>query len=336
MPRDANGNYTLTAENPVVTGTTITPLWANATMDDLASEMTNSLSRDGQGGMRAPMLFSDGTTSAPGITFATETTLGLLRPSSSVMSVTVLANEVARFNAGNQLELFRNAEWQVALSGDLTADRIINVPAGNITSTDQQAVNNELDGQDTALQALIDQNILDIADNVETIGLNRTDINQNIVDINTNAGAIATNAGDIATNTGDIATNAGDIATNTADIIVNGVAIVANADAIDAINAEHIWGVIDGGDGTVVASNGLTAVRNSSGRYTITLDTARASVNYMIQATAQRDSGDTPVNCYVGRNSANPITTTTFAIRTVDNTAAIGDCYRLFISVQGG
>ena len=51
MPRDAGGNYTLPGGNPVVTGTVITSTWANPTMSDIANEITNSLSRNGQGGM---------------------------------------------------------------------------------------------------------------------------------------------------------------------------------------------------------------------------------------------------------------------------------------------
>ena len=48
MSRDGNGNYSLPAGNPVVTGTTITTTWANNTLSDLASAMTASLAKDGQ------------------------------------------------------------------------------------------------------------------------------------------------------------------------------------------------------------------------------------------------------------------------------------------------
>ncbi|GAF72642.1 unnamed protein product, partial [marine sediment metagenome] len=51
MPRDGSGNYTLPSGNPVVSGTLITPSWANPTMSDLGNEMTDSLSRSGKGGM---------------------------------------------------------------------------------------------------------------------------------------------------------------------------------------------------------------------------------------------------------------------------------------------
>ena len=54
MPRDANGNYTLPPSNPVIAGTPITASWANPTMQDLGQEITNSLSRNGEGGMLVP------------------------------------------------------------------------------------------------------------------------------------------------------------------------------------------------------------------------------------------------------------------------------------------
>ena len=73
MPRDGSGNYTLPAGNPVVTGTTVSSTWANATFSDIASALTGSLSRLGQGGMLVAFQNSDGTVGSPGITWANET-----------------------------------------------------------------------------------------------------------------------------------------------------------------------------------------------------------------------------------------------------------------------
>lgn len=47
MPRDVNGNYSLPAGNPVVTLTNISSSWANSTLQDIATALTNSLSVDG-------------------------------------------------------------------------------------------------------------------------------------------------------------------------------------------------------------------------------------------------------------------------------------------------
>ena len=83
MPRDANGNYTLPAGNPVVTQTLITSVWANSTMNDVAAALTDSLDRTGKGGATAAMRFADGTDSAPGITFNNDVSLGFYRDSGS-------------------------------------------------------------------------------------------------------------------------------------------------------------------------------------------------------------------------------------------------------------
>jgi len=89
MPRNASGTYTLPSGNPVVAGTTTEATWANTTLDDVANELTNSLSRTGAGGMLAPFRLADGTVGAPGIAFLNETSSGLYRPSASNVSMAV-------------------------------------------------------------------------------------------------------------------------------------------------------------------------------------------------------------------------------------------------------
>ena len=65
MARDANGVYTLPLPD-VQANTTIQSVWANTTMDDIATALTDSLDRQGRGGMLAPFQFSDGAEAAPG------------------------------------------------------------------------------------------------------------------------------------------------------------------------------------------------------------------------------------------------------------------------------
>lgn len=48
MARDGSGNYNLPAGNPVVTGTVISSTQFNSTMTDIATAMTQSISKDGQ------------------------------------------------------------------------------------------------------------------------------------------------------------------------------------------------------------------------------------------------------------------------------------------------
>jgi hypothetical protein len=51
MSRNGSGTYTLPAGNPVVTGTTIASTWANNTLSDIASTLTDSVAADGQTAM---------------------------------------------------------------------------------------------------------------------------------------------------------------------------------------------------------------------------------------------------------------------------------------------
>ena len=48
MSRNGTGTYTLPAGNPVVTGTTISSTWANTSLSDIATALTQSLAKDGQ------------------------------------------------------------------------------------------------------------------------------------------------------------------------------------------------------------------------------------------------------------------------------------------------
>ena len=48
MSRDANGTYSLPSGNPVSNGTTISATWANTTLTDIGSELSNSLDKGGR------------------------------------------------------------------------------------------------------------------------------------------------------------------------------------------------------------------------------------------------------------------------------------------------
>jgi hypothetical protein len=81
MPRNGSGTYTLPAGNPVSPGTTIESSWANTTLSDIATELTNSLSRTGAGGMLASFRVADGSITTPGVAFLNETNSGFYRAS---------------------------------------------------------------------------------------------------------------------------------------------------------------------------------------------------------------------------------------------------------------
>lgn len=77
--RSSGGTYSLPAGNPVVTGTTITSTWANNTLSDLSTELTDSLSRSGKGAMLAPLELANGTVALPALSFDSDPDTGLYR-----------------------------------------------------------------------------------------------------------------------------------------------------------------------------------------------------------------------------------------------------------------
>jgi len=141
MPRDSAGNYTLPAGNPVLSSTIIDTSWANPTMEDLGDSLTNSLSRNGEGGMLVPFKNVDGTVAAPGITFTTELGTGIYRFGAGDMRATVQGNPTVRFRndtaspAGNQnpFQVWNGTAFAnvitVAYTGQyLSSDGIVSAP----------------------------------------------------------------------------------------------------------------------------------------------------------------------------------------------------------------
>jgi hypothetical protein len=83
MSRNSSGTYTLPVGNPVVAGTTIDATWANTTLSDIATEITNSLARTGAGGMTAALRLANGTSTVPGLAWGDETGTGFYRAGTS-------------------------------------------------------------------------------------------------------------------------------------------------------------------------------------------------------------------------------------------------------------
>lgn len=89
MPRNSSGNYTLPAGNPVVSGTDIESAWANDTCGDVGTEITSSLDRSGRGGMLAALKLTDGTISAPGMSFTSEVNSGIYRAATNDVRLSI-------------------------------------------------------------------------------------------------------------------------------------------------------------------------------------------------------------------------------------------------------
>lgn len=109
MSRNASGTYTLPSGNPVVTATTITSTWANNTLSDIASELSDSLSRSGKGGMTAAMRGIDGTVGNPSVSFTADPTTGIWRPGASLIEVSAGGTPGVRFGTNGRM-LFGSSE----------------------------------------------------------------------------------------------------------------------------------------------------------------------------------------------------------------------------------
>lgn len=92
MPR--NGSGTMTAAQTYTTGQTITAAVVNANITDIATELTNSLAKDGQSVMTGPIKASSGTVAAPSITFGSDTDTGFYRKGSNKVGVALGGVEV--------------------------------------------------------------------------------------------------------------------------------------------------------------------------------------------------------------------------------------------------
>lgn len=97
MPRNSAGVYTLPSGNPVAQGTVISANWANDTLGDIASELTQSLDRNGRGGMKVQVKNADGTEALPGITWANEPDSGVYFAAQNDMRASVNGGDVARY-----------------------------------------------------------------------------------------------------------------------------------------------------------------------------------------------------------------------------------------------
>lgn len=121
MSRNASGVYTLPgAVNPVVTNTQITVTWANTTLQDLATAMTDSLDRQGRGSMLAALKLVDGTVGAPGLSFGSETSSGLYRAAANVVVMSVAGAELMRFHGsrvGVGVSGLPDSKFQVKFDG---------------------------------------------------------------------------------------------------------------------------------------------------------------------------------------------------------------------------
>jgi len=100
MPRNGSGTYSLPAGNPVTSGTLIEASWANTTLSDLSSAMTDSLARSGEGGMTGPLRSTDGSVSVPSQSFVNETSSGFYRAAATDVRFAMAGVDIATLTTG--------------------------------------------------------------------------------------------------------------------------------------------------------------------------------------------------------------------------------------------
>lgn len=121
MPRNGNGVYTLPSNswNPAVTGTTIESSANNATMNDLASAMTQSVSKDGQ------------TTMTGDLPMGNNKITGLANGTATTDAMTY--GQGAKLSGGNTFTGDQTINGAVSLSGSLTVTGPVIFSSGTIT-----------------------------------------------------------------------------------------------------------------------------------------------------------------------------------------------------------
>lgn len=93
MARNGSGSYTK-AVSSFIPGQSITASNHNSLWDDLVSEVSNSVAADGQTTITGPIKFSNGSASAPSLTFASGTDTGMYRKAANAIGFAASATEV--------------------------------------------------------------------------------------------------------------------------------------------------------------------------------------------------------------------------------------------------
>ena len=110
MSRAPDGTYTIPLP-PVVTDTLIEATWANTSLSDIETALTDSLSRSGKGGMSAALKVADGTISAPGVAFTSAASTGLYRAGAGDFRVSVLGVDQMRWSSTLGTQIWDGSAW---------------------------------------------------------------------------------------------------------------------------------------------------------------------------------------------------------------------------------
>lgn len=130
--RNASGVYSRTTGNPVTTGTSISSTTFNALTSDLATEMTDSLSRSGKGAMLAPLQLSNGTLGAPSLTFGSDGDSGLYRVGSNDVALVAGGVKFAEGTASTLTLPLATTATTTMTAASLVSTTSTNLPDGTL------------------------------------------------------------------------------------------------------------------------------------------------------------------------------------------------------------
>ena len=108
-----NGSGTMSVVNSFSSGTTISSAEMNANFTDFASEVTNSLPRDGQAAMTGQLKITAGTAAAPAAVFSTDTDTGFYRVAANELGVAVGGAHAGKFTSSGFVGAAETAAGEV-------------------------------------------------------------------------------------------------------------------------------------------------------------------------------------------------------------------------------
>lgn len=105
MSFNGSGTYVPPTGQPVTPGTVISSSVHNVLVTDIGNTFNNTLPRDGQAPMSAPLKVVDGTSSGPAIAFNSEPSTGLYRPAANTIALTAGGAEGLRLSGSGRVLL---------------------------------------------------------------------------------------------------------------------------------------------------------------------------------------------------------------------------------------
>lgn len=315
MSRNSSGNYTLPTGNPVVPGTTISTVWANATLGDLSAEMTDSLNRSGKGAMLAPLKATDGTVAAPSLTFANDPDTGVYRVSDNVVAMGANATQVQRWTTTGT-----TITGAAAVSGAATVGGgavVTNATSnGNGISVTANGTGIGLDGTGGATSGYGVRGNGGAPNGQGVVGMG-TGAGYGVEGVGgtTGGGGIFTpgTAASATVRTNAVVAYTGDIAFST---VMNPNSNVALANTLTPMNVPKAWAtILTTGFGstaaTIVTGFNVTSASVATTTVTLTLATAMANSNFAVNVTAANPAT-------VGSGTSGSTTTVLISCRDLD------------------